>query len=104
MLFDIFLRSIKYIANIHSKDLFHGDIKPANLFYNKHSLKISSDSGTLVQLDHENSDKKYYIRYYSRGFSSKKHIKSINERTGETKDELLKEDKHQLKTTFKFLI
>ncbi len=32
MLFEIFLRSIEYIAEIHDKNMFHGDIKPANIF------------------------------------------------------------------------
>jgi hypothetical protein len=33
MIEDILLHTIKYIANIHNKSLFHGDIKPANIFY-----------------------------------------------------------------------
>ncbi len=33
MLEDILLNSIKYIGNIHVKNMFHGDIKPANIFY-----------------------------------------------------------------------
>ncbi len=105
MLIEVFLRSIKYIAEIHNKNMFHGDIKPANILFDISNLKIriSSDSGTLVQLDKENSDKKYYIRFFTPGFSSKKHIKAIKKETGETKDELLKEDKHQLITTFKSL-
>ena len=90
MLEDIFLRSIKYIADIHDKNLFHGDIKPANLFYNNSykKLQISSDSGSLVQLDKDNIEKKYYIRYYTDGFSSSKHKKAIKNKIGETKDEL----------------
>ncbi len=53
MFLEIFLRSIKYIAEIHNKNMFHGDIKPANIFFDQSDksydiLKISSDSGTLV--------------------------------------------------------
>lgn len=48
MLEDFFLKSIKYIAEIHDRNLFHGDIKPANIFYHDKSLALSSDSGSLV--------------------------------------------------------
>ncbi len=33
MIEDILLYTIKYIAKIHNKGLFHGDIKPDNIFY-----------------------------------------------------------------------
>ena len=33
MLDNILLKSIRYIADIHDRNMFHGDIKPANLFY-----------------------------------------------------------------------
>ena len=29
----ILLYSIEYIGEIHNKNMFHGDIKPANIFY-----------------------------------------------------------------------
>jgi len=44
----IILKSIEYIAGIHNKNIFHGDIKPANIFYKEFDSKISSDSGSLV--------------------------------------------------------
>jgi hypothetical protein len=81
MLEDIFLRSIKYIAHIHDRNLFHGDIKPANLFYyyddKEKIIQISSDSGSLIQLDQDNNDRKYYIRYFTPGFASLNHAKLI---------------------------
>ena len=108
MLEDIFLRSIKYIAEIHDKNLFHGDIKPANLFYYQNdegkTIQISSDSGSLIQLDQDNNDRKYYIRCFTPGFASLNHAKLIKKETGEYKDDLLKEDKYQLIATFKYLI
>ena len=108
MLEDIFLRSIKYIAEIHDKNLFHGDIKPANLFYyyddEDKTIQISSDSGSLIQLDQDNNDKKYYIRYFTPGFASYNHVKLILNESGEYKDDLFKEDKYQLISTFKNLI
>jgi tRNA A-37 threonylcarbamoyl transferase component Bud32 len=33
MLEYLMMNSIYYIANIHNKNMFHGDIKPVNLFY-----------------------------------------------------------------------
>jgi len=46
----IFIESIKFIANIHNKYMFHGDIKPANIFFKDNfvEMKISSDLGSLV--------------------------------------------------------
>ncbi len=67
--------------------MFHGDIKPENIFYDD-EYALSSDSGSLVQLDKDNIEKKYYIRYYTDGFSSSKHKKAIKNKIGETKDEL----------------
>jgi serine/threonine protein kinase len=40
----ILLNSIEYIAEIHNKNMFHGDIKPANIFYYIVE-NVSSDSG-----------------------------------------------------------
>ena len=68
----LLIHSIKYIAEIHQKNFFHGDIKPINIFYceDYYGFKISSDSGSLVQLDEDYPDKKYYIRDISPGYSS----------------------------------
>ncbi len=79
--------------------MFHGDIKPANIFYDNNPIlpfAASSDSGTVVQLERENKDKKYFIRYYTPKFSSEKHILAVKNETGETADELFQEDKYQL--------
>ena len=49
MIEDVLLYAIKYIADLHNKNLFHGDIKPDNIFYwDGYHLNISSDSGSLV--------------------------------------------------------
>ena len=77
--------------------MFHGDIKPANIFFENNPFlisKITSDSGSVVQLEREKKDKKYFIKYFSPGFSSKKHILAIKNKTGESADELFQEDKH----------
>ncbi len=55
---------------------------------------VTSDSGSVVQLEEDNKDKKYFIKYYTLGFSSKKHILAIRNEIGETADELFQEDKY----------
>ena len=46
------LRLIAYISDLHmNKLLFHGDIKPANIFISLRSGFMSSDCGTLIPLD-----------------------------------------------------
>jgi len=35
MIEDIFIKTIRYIADVHSKNLFHGDIKDENIFYDE---------------------------------------------------------------------
>jgi hypothetical protein len=34
--------------------LFHGDIKPMNIFYSAHECNVTSDSGSVVPLFEEN--------------------------------------------------
>ncbi len=87
----ILLHSIEYIAEIHNKNMFHGDIKPANIFYNEY-INISSDSGSLVLLEKDYMN--YYIKVFTPAFSSEKHKHAILNKAGETKEELFNEDKH----------
>ncbi len=43
--------TISYLQDLHrNKKLFHGDIKPSNIFYQVINSYISSDSGSLVPL------------------------------------------------------
>jgi serine/threonine protein kinase len=43
--------TISYLQDLHrNKKLFHGDIKPSNIFYEGENSYISSDSGSLVPL------------------------------------------------------
>jgi serine/threonine protein kinase len=48
----IFLKSIEYFADYHSRNFFHGDIKPDNLLKKKKGFgfDITSDAGTLLDL------------------------------------------------------
>jgi serine/threonine protein kinase len=53
--------SINYLSDLHeNKHLFHGDIKPENIFIcNDGNGFISSDSGSLMLLDDPNAS--YYV-------------------------------------------
>ncbi len=83
--------------------MFHGDIKPANIFCPSNPLApylTASDSGSVVQLEPENKDIKYFIKYFTPKYSSEKHKFAVLNKTGETADELFQEDKYQLIKTF----
>jgi serine/threonine protein kinase len=65
--------SVSYMADLHqNKRLFHGDIKPENIFIcNDGNGFISSDSGSLTLLN-DPSDK-YFISLLTLGYSSQNH-------------------------------
>ena len=43
--------TISYLQDLHrNKKLFHGDIKPMNIFYKVENSYITSDSGSLIPL------------------------------------------------------
>jgi hypothetical protein len=44
----IFFETIQYFANLHRRNMFHGDIKPANIFYR--DKVVTSDAGSLLDL------------------------------------------------------
>jgi serine/threonine protein kinase len=48
----ICLKAIQYFAEYHSRNFFHGDIKPDNLLKKNRGLgfDITSDAGTLLDL------------------------------------------------------
>ena len=54
----IIVQTIEYMVNLRNKFLFHGDIKPDNIFIYQ---GISTDCGTLIKLDENDPDKKYFI-------------------------------------------
>lgn len=67
--------SICYLADLHeNKRLFHGDIKPANLFVSTDICFGTSDSGSLVPLT--GSDK-YFADVFTPGFASALHMKRV---------------------------
>jgi serine/threonine protein kinase len=51
----MFFRVIDYIAfDYHQNNLFHGDIKPDNIFYDDHSISMTTDIGSLLYLGERN--------------------------------------------------
>lgn len=47
----IFLQTIYFIAAIiHKNDLFHGDIKPSNIFFDKNYSIMTTDAGSILYL------------------------------------------------------
>ncbi len=88
-----------HIYRLHNFYMFHGDIKPANIFCASNPLApffTTSDSGSVVQLERENKDMKYFIKYFTPKYSSEKHKLAVQNQTGETANELFQEDKYQL--------
>ena len=80
-----------YLCKLHSNNLFHGDVKPDNLFEFRNM--ISSDAGTLLALDQKNNKAKYIIHCYSPGYASMEHKKAVNNGEPRTKNQLILEDR-----------
>jgi serine/threonine protein kinase len=70
--------AIEYFANYHSKNFFHGDIKPENILVSKR-FELTSDAGTLLSLG-EDLDKnipRYLINQYTKSYASSEHIFAV---------------------------
>lgn len=68
-----------------SKRLFHGDLKPQNIFVEMDGDGfLTTDSGTLTPLYKTDDEPIYIIRVYTDGFSSKKHIAAVSSRESMT--------------------
>jgi serine/threonine protein kinase len=51
------LRVIGFIAfKYHKNDLFHGDIKPDNIFFDDKSYNMTTDVGSLLYLGERNEN------------------------------------------------
>lgn len=67
------------IKTLHSKKVFHGDIKPSNVFGIDNFVQIVSlttDSDTLLYMD-DNIKDQYYVRKFTRGYASEDHINAV---------------------------
>lgn len=61
--------AIKYLITHHNLGFFHGDIKPANIFYN--NMDVSTDAGTLLYVgDKEETEEAFIINVYTPGYAS----------------------------------
>ena len=93
------MQSIFYFANLHDKwKVFHGDIKPENIFVQKGLDGLFTDSGTLIDIT--DPAKTYKVIYATAGYCSIEHGEDVKNRIPRTVEQLLKEDRHQLIKTF----
>ncbi len=75
-------------CNYHQKDLFHGDIKPENIFicdiFKKFEpIKCTSDIGSVLYLGeaNETEDTKFIVTCYTENYASKEHIEAVKNKT-----------------------
>lgn len=95
--------SVFYLVDLHlEKRLFHGDIKPENIFFNKRDRRVTSDCGSLIVLYGE--DETYQVRTFTRGYASRKYVTCCQTGTPMTYQELMEEDYLQLQKTFKQMV
>jgi serine/threonine protein kinase len=63
------LLAVCYLADLHThKRLFHGDIKPLNLFYDRMNCEVGSDSGSLLVTS--DKTRSYFVKTHTPGFAS----------------------------------
>ena len=73
-------------ADYHFNSLFHGDIKPDNIFiYDKGLLLITSDVGSLLYLG-EDKDNKFIVTCYTEKYASAEHIEAVENKTPLTRE------------------
>ncbi len=76
---------IDYFAELHSKNIFHGDIKPDNILFS--NAKINSDSGSLLYLGHDDpiDTPRFIVTCVTPGFASEQHVEAVLNQTLLTK-------------------
>jgi serine/threonine protein kinase len=71
------LLAVCYLADLHThKRLFHGDIKPQNLFYDRMNCQVGSDSGSLLITS--DKTRSYIVKTYTKGFASAEYQACCN--------------------------
>lgn len=77
--------AIRYIVRHHELGFFHGDIKPANIFYDQ--IEITTDAGSLLYIgSKKSSDDKYIITVYTPGFASSEHVAAVKQLLPRTRE------------------
>ena len=95
---------IHFIADkYHKHNLFHGDIKPENIFFNdKYSpaddrdFRYTSDISSILHLGKGNQKEvdKFIVTCFTENFASEEHVEAVKNQTPLSKEQLMKEDKH----------
>ncbi|TNV83284.1 hypothetical protein FGO68_gene1122 [Halteria grandinella] len=98
-----------YLNELHMKTrLYHGDIKPANIFMYPNGIGLlRTDCDSLVSLYHQTStvEEVYQVRSYTKGYASEQLISLLDSAVANDKciffsqQFLLEEDFRQFKTT-----
>jgi hypothetical protein len=95
--------TVSYLQDLHrNKKLFHGDIKPMNIFYEVGNSYITSDSGSLVPLYDE--QEWFRPKVFTPGYASISFERKCKAGKKFTRNELLEEDFHQLKISVKEIL
>ena len=85
------LLAVCYLSDLHTqKFLFHGDIKPQNLFYDRMNCQVGSDSGSLLITS--DKTRSYFVKTYTKGFASAEYQVCCNEKREMSYEKLMSED------------